>query len=178
MTANRLRVLSGAFLGVTAIAVLTAACTGTATVSANGTTVAVHASAGPNAPSSTPPATTTASTPHLFSSTSFTAAIDSYDPATQMLSFRVVKYTPGGPDDGAFAPDPSNLGHFQLPLADTMQIKAVLSLCPGISQPQLSGVACSKQQFVQALRNGQNGYADLHVDATGHIDAVSERYHP
>jgi hypothetical protein len=59
-----------------------------------------------------------------------------------------------------------------------MQITAVLSLYPGISVPTIPGVSCTKQQFVQTLQNGRSGYADLHVDASDHIDAVGERYQP
>lgn len=192
MVANRSRLYSGVLLGAaaTATALLTAACSGTATVAANGSTTTVQRSATQGTPTAssstvkgaeTPQPSTTAAAPQQklqFPDTSFTASIDGYDPGTQMVTFEVVKFVPGGPDNGSFAQDPSKPDHYRLPLAASMQIKAVLSLCPGISEPTMPGVSCTKQQFVQALQNGRSGYADLHVDASDHIDAVGERYHP
>jgi hypothetical protein len=192
MAANRSRLYSGVPLAVaaTATVLLAAACSGTATVAANGSTATAQWSATQTTPAAssgtakggeTPQPSTAASAAQQklqFPNTSFTASINSYDAATQMVTFDVVKFVPGGADNGSFAQDPSKPGHYRLPLAASMQIKAVLSLCPGISEPSASGVSCTKQQFVQALQNGQGGIADLHVDASDHIDAVSERYHP
>lgn len=191
MAANRFRIASGALLAAaaTATVLLTAACSGTATMASDGSTATVRWSAVQDTPgtqannsgaenSQQTGSNEPASQPKLFPNTSFTASLESYDPTVQMVSFQVVKFEPGGPDDGSFTQDPNRPGTYRLPVADNAQITAVLALCPGIEQPMLVGVSCSTEGLVQQLEAGQHAYADVHVDATDHIDAVSERYHP
>jgi hypothetical protein len=200
MAANRFRLLSGVLLAsaTTAVALLTAACSGTATVATNGSTTTVRWSAGQDTPSardSTPPDTRASTSDSggtrqtggnepanqrhlLFPNTSFTASIQSYDATTDMVSFQVVDFQPGGPDDGSFTQDPNRPGTYRLPVAGTAQITGVLALCPGIEQLMPVGVSCDKDGLVQQLEAGRQAYADVHVDATDHIDTVSERYHP
>ncbi len=120
-----------------------------------------------------------ASAPKLmFPNTSFTASIDGYDPATHLVSFQVVNFRPGGPDDGTFTPDPNRPGTYKLLVSDSAQITGRLALCPGIDEPMSVGVSCDTNDFEQQLTSGRQAYADIHVDATDHIDVIDERYHP
>ena len=185
MAATRFRLYPSALLGAaaTATALLTAACTGTATVATNGSTATVQWKAVQETPASGNQggggsASPSASQKLMFPNTSFTASIVSYDTGAHMVVFQVMDYTPGGPDDGSYTPDPNKQGDYRLPLATNVQIKGELYLCPGITQPNLAGVSCTKDQFIQALENSEGDYADINVDATDHIAAISERYHP
>ena len=192
MAAKRFRHYPSALLGAaaTATALLTAACSGTATVATNGSTATVQWKAVQETPASGNPGgggqqqQTGSGDPSatnqklMFPNTSFTASIVSYDTGAHMVVFQVMDYTPGGPDDGSYTPDPNKPGDYRLPLAADVQVKGELYLCPGITQPELTGVSCTKDQFIQALENSEGDYADVNVDATDHITAISERYHP
>lgn len=189
MVANRFRVVSGALLAASATAtvLLTAACSGTATVASDGSTTSVHWSTvqgAATAPASATqtggaaPAAPAAQQKLLFPNTSFTASVDSYDATTHMVSFQVVVFQPGGPDDGTFNPDPNRPGTYRLPVTDSAQITGRLSLCPGIDQYMSVGVSCDTPDFEKQLSAGRSAYADIHVDSADRIDAVSERYHP
>ncbi|HVV20499.1 MAG TPA: hypothetical protein VHF06_13760 [Pseudonocardiaceae bacterium] len=170
MAANRFRLYSLALLGATT-ALVTAACSGTATTSANGRTTTVQWSTVlPSTPQSTAREVTL-----QFPNTAETVFISGYDAKTRMVQFVLSKWIPGGEDDGHFDDQPTT---HRLPLASTVQIKAVLSLCAGMGEVNMNGVACTKANFLKALSQGQFAHADIHVDATDHIDAISERYAP
>ena len=200
MTTIRFRVVSGALLvaASTATILLTAACSGTATVAAKGSTATVHWTAVQDVPAgqASPAPSTQANTSGsgnaqqtggnepvsqqklLFPDTSFTAFIQSYDATKQMIVFQVVDFQPGGPDDGSFVPDPNRPGIYRLPVTDSAEITGKIALCPEIDKPMVVGVSCDRNDLVQQLQAGRQGYADVHVDATDHIDTVTERYHP
>lgn len=171
MTANRFR--AAALLGAAAIAALTtAACTaggatqGAATGNVHWQTV------------SEVPTATVVKQKLMFPNTNFTAALNGYDNATQMVDFEVDKWVAGGPDDGHYEADPTRSGRYRLPLAPNVHIVSVSTLCVPHEAPDLNGVPCTAQQLITGLNSGNTGVADIHVNSNDQIDSIKEDYVP
>ncbi len=172
MTADHLRaaVLLGA---ATLTALAAAACTTSGT--AAGSTETVHWQTVTDGP------TTSASVveqKRMFPNTNFTAALNSWEGATQMVDFQVEKWIPGGANDGHYETDPSRPEIYRLPLAPNVRILSVSSLCSPQATPNLNGVPCTAQQLITGLQGGHMGIADIHVNANDQIDSVKEDYVP
>lgn len=115
----------------------------------------------------------------MFPDTSFSASIDGYDTAAQMVEFHVVKWVPGPDTEGGYQVDPSKPEQYRLPLAANVKILSVSVLCFTHQMPDMTGTPCTAQQLINGLSNGQQeGFADIHVDATDHIDNMKEDYVP
>ena len=114
----------------------------------------------------------------MFPDTNFTASIDGYDDAAHMIEFHVVKWAPSDMDQGTYRIDPNKPDQYRLPLAGNARILSVSTLCYTHQMPDLNGVPCSTVQLITGLKNGDKGDADIHVDATDHIDTMKEDYLP
>jgi hypothetical protein len=200
MARTRNRIGSAAMLGAATLTVLlSAACNGTATgsVSVNGptTTPPVYSSIPAGSATSTgtanagggttggkntgsTPSTTATQTVLKFPGTTFPAQIDSFDSKTQMVTFEVLKFTPGGMDDGHYDANPAMPGTHRLQLSDTVAATSVESLCPALGFTDTAGKPCTKQQAITGLTSGQSILASLRVDPEDHINGISEIYMP
>jgi hypothetical protein len=134
------------------------------------------------ATSTAPDTTTSPGRPPLrFPDTNLTVRFTGYDDATRMVTFEVVTFVPGGPDDGHYTPDTHNPGSHRLPLAASPTITALSTLCANATttvNPVIDAVPCTPARFVASLRATPGDVAQMHVDATDHIDTVHEVYHP
>jgi hypothetical protein len=104
-----------------------------------------------------------------------------YDDTVHMVTFVLVTWIPGGPDDGHYAPDAANPGPHRLALSANPTITALSTVCShgtSTTNPVIDGSPCTPAEFVQTLHAGPDEIADVHVDATDHIDVVHELYHP
>jgi hypothetical protein len=170
MTGNRVRLGACALLGAATLATL-AACNASGTANAGGTDVQWKTV-------SAAPASSAVKQILMFPNTTFTAVIESYDAAARMIDFQVQTWVPGGPDNGHYAADPSKPGIYRLPLAANVRISSVSRLCFTHSTPNMNGTPCTAQQLITGLEQGATGTAEVHVDATDHIDTIKEDYLP
>jgi hypothetical protein len=108
-------------------------------------------------------------------------SLTGYDDTVHMVTFVLVTWVPGGPDDGHYTPSPVNPGPHRLALAANPTITALSTVCShgtSTTNPIIDGAPCTPAEFVQTLHAGPDKIADVHVDATDHIDVVRELYHP
>lgn len=200
MARTRNRIGSAAMLGAATLTVLlSAACNGTVTGSANinePTTTAARYTSIPagaatvtgTAPtgggnsgsgnSGSTPSTTATQAVLKFPGTTFPAQIDSYDSATQMVTFEVLKFVPGGMDDGHYDANPAIPGTHRLQLSDTVAATSVESLCPALGFTDTAGKPCTRQQAIVGLTSGQSILASIRVDPEDHINGINEIYMP
>lgn len=135
----------------------------------------------PTTAPSTAPDPTTTRPPLQFPDTNLTVRLTGYDDATGMVTFEVVTFVPGGPDDGHYTPDTHHPGSHRLPLAASPTITALSTLCANATttvNPVIDAVPCTPSQFVASVRATPGDVAQVHVDSTDHIDTVREVYHP
>lgn len=168
---------SAALLGTAAL---------TALVTATACTATDSAAPGGRPRATTPvfspvPSGSAAPTQHLmFPGTDFPAAIQGYDDATQMVTFQVRKWVPGGADDGHYDADPAKPGVHRLPLATQVTVTSLSTMCAGVapSADPTKPSTCTRQQLITGLRDGHGALAQVRVDSTDHIESVKELYTP
>jgi hypothetical protein len=168
----------------TLIVLVTAGCTGTATVTGSSSGAPLRSypplTSGAEA-TDTAGATTTAAQPILkFPNTNFPALVEGYDNATQMVTFEVSKWVPGGDDDGHYSDDPAKPGQHRLPLAAQVTVTSFNTMCAGVapSGDPSKSMSCTRDQFIQGLKTGSKAIAQVSVDATDHITTVKEIFTP
>jgi hypothetical protein len=95
------------------------------------------------------------------------------------LQFRTATWIPGGVDNGHY-----KVGSqiHSLPLAADPVIRSAVGICSnGQVTMDRNGNAdkpCSTAQLADSLHSGNRPHAVLHVDSTGHVNRVLERYVP
>jgi hypothetical protein len=116
-----------------------------------------------------------------FPNKDLTVLLDGYNSAVGMVEFHRAVWVAGGPDDGHYAPDPTNSAAYRLAIAPDATLTALSQTCTGPSKgnPNLDGWACTTTQFVAALTDRSAiGPAKLHVNASDQIQSAQELYHP
>jgi hypothetical protein len=141
----------------------------------------VESSAPAGATSVTGAATTTTPPNLRFANKTLTAGLTGYDGKLDMVQFNLVRFVPGGADNGHYDADPADPATHRLPLAKSPMILSAISICSDGLTADAQGNAnktCTKDQLVQALNNSVFPYAALQVDGTDHIAKLSELYAP
>lgn len=104
-----------------------------------------------------------------------------YDPAADMVEFRLMQWIPGGANNGHFVPVPADPAVHRLPLASNPTVLSALSLCPGAMAVDKKGLGtnpCTKDRLLAVLKSGQDVLAEIKVDGNDRVTSVSERYTP
>lgn len=167
--------------GVAVLAALGAltACSGS---SGTPTAAPTTGSAPTSGNTTTAPAEPAATRTLQFPNKDLTITMQSYDSSLDMVDFQLTVFVAGGPDDGHYAPDPSDTTVHRLPIAPGAKLTALSQDCTGPSagnDPTTDGSVCTVAQFVAALTDQSAvGPAKVHVNASDQIDSAQELYHP
>jgi hypothetical protein len=89
-----------------------------------------------------------------FPNTTQTVQLTGYDTALDMVEFHLVRWAPGGPNNGHYVEVPGDTGMHRLPLA------------------------CCEDRLPAALLDDAAPFAEIEVDGDNHIAAVTEIYTP
>jgi hypothetical protein len=150
-----------------------------------GATTSAPAGSSTAAPS-TGAAASTSSPVLKFAGKTVTASLNGYDSKLDMVQFHVVRFASGGVDDGHYVGDPADPAAHRLPLAKASTILSAVSICStGANEEGVTvdadghaNKACTKDQLAQVLSTPSTLIAELKVDATDHIEKLSEVYAP
>ncbi len=117
-----------------------------------------------------------------FPSTTQAVWITGYDDASNMLEFKLIQRGAGGSGNDHYALAPEDTSEHRLPFADNPKVLSASIVCrsegPTVGDGGRGTKPCTKDEMLANVKQGLLPLAEIKVDGTQHITAVTELYSP